>query len=95
MNSEILFYIIKLAIGGIVAFFAIMLMSKTRDGAWMSMVCGFLLSYASIVYDLMVSLGVFTTTGLMLFGIPLIPLLFTVVPSIFYIIAFIIMLARK
>lgn len=95
MNSEILFYIIKLVIGGIVAFLAIMLMSKTRDGAWMCMVCGFLCSYASVVYDLMICLGVFTTTGVMLLGIPLIPLIFTIVPSVFYIIAFIIMLARK
>lgn len=95
MNSEILFYIIKLVTGGIVAFLAIMLMSKTRDGAWMSMVCGFLFSYAAIVYDLMVYLGVLTTTGVMLFGLPLIPLLFSIVPSVFFIIAFIIMLTRK
>lgn len=95
MNSEILFYIIKLVLGGIVAFLAIMLMSKTRDGAWMSLVCGFLFQYASIVYDLMVTLGVLTTTGITLFGIPLISLLFSVIPAVFYSIAFLIMILRK
>lgn len=95
MNSEILFYIIKLVVGGIVAFLAIMLMSKTRDGAWMSMVCGFLFTYASIVFDLMVSLGVLTTSKYLFLGIPVSSLVFTIVPAVFYIVAFIIMLLRK
>ena len=95
MSSEILFFIIKLGIGGIVSFFAIMLMSKTRDSAWVTMVCGFLFSYASIVYDLMIELGVFSTNDIVVFGIPLIPLIFTVLPGLFYMIAFIIMISRK
>ena len=88
-------FIIKLVVGGIVTFFSIMLMSKTRDSAWMTLVIGFLLTYASIVYDLMLKLGVLPSSTIQLFGLPLIPLLFTVVPNIFFIIAFIIMISRK
>lgn len=95
MDSEILFFIIKLVLGGIVAFFAIMLMSKSRDAAWMTIVGGFLFSYASIVYELMVKLGVVLGNGICVFGIPLVQLIFAVVPSLFYIAAFIIMLLRK
>lgn len=95
MDSEILFFIIKLVFGGIVAFFAIMLMSKSRDAAWMTIVGGFLFSYASIVYELMVKLGVVLGNGICVFGIPLVQLIFAVVPSLFYIAAFIIMLLRK
>lgn len=95
MDAEIVFFIVKLAVGGIVSFLSIMLMSKTRDPAWMALVCGFLFTYASIVYDLMVTLGIFSKSSIVVFGLPLIPLLFTIVPGFFYILAFLIMILRK
>lgn len=95
MNPDILLFIIKLITGGIVAFLAILLMSKTRDGAWMAMVGGFLLSYAALVFDLLVNLGVLTHTAFKLFGIPLSMLLCAVLPSCCFIFAFILMLAKR
>lgn len=95
MNSSILFFIIKLVLGGLVAFFAILLMSKTRDSAWMTIVAGFLLSYISLVYDLLCDLGVFSPLGTTIFGIPLIPLLGVLLPSICFIVGFLIMIFRK
>lgn len=95
MNPDILLFIIQLATGALVAFLAILLMSKTRDAAWMSMVGGFLCSYAAIVYELLVKLGVLSPTDFTVLGIPLSSLLSATVPSLFFIIAFIIMLARR
>lgn len=95
MNSNIILFIIKLALGGIVAFFAIFLMSKTRDPAWMTMVAGFLLSYISLVYDLLCELGIFSVSKITVFGLPLIPLLGIVLPAVCFIVAFIIMLIRR
>lgn len=95
MNPELLLFIIKLVIGGIVGFMAILLMSKTRDAAWMCMVGGFLLSYAALVFELMEHLGIFSTKSVCLFGIPVSALICTVVPSLFFIIAFILMLIKK
>jgi len=95
MNPDILLFIIQLATGAVVAFLAILLMSKTRDAAWMSMVGGFLCSYAAIVFDLLVKLGVLAPSGILVLGIPLSTLLSATVPSLFFIIAFIIMLARR
>lgn len=95
MDPEILLFIIKLITGGLVAFMAILLMSKTRDAAWMTMVAGFLLSYISMVYELLIDLGVFTATAVCLFGIPVSTLLCTLLPSICFIVAFILMLIRK
>lgn len=95
MSPEILLFIIKLVIGGIVAFLAILLMSKTRDAAWMAMVAGFLLSYAALVFDLLINLGVLTHTSIELFGIPLSLLLCAVLPSLCFILAFIIMLIKR
>ena len=95
MDPHILLFIIKLAAGGVVAFLAILLMSKKRTVAWSFMVSGFLLSYAALVYELLIELGVLTATRYGLWGIPISTLLCTVLPAVCYIIAFIIMLAKR
>ena len=95
MDPKILLFIIKLISGGIVAFLAILLMSKKRSLAWSFMVSGFLLSYAALVYELLIELGVLTATRYGLFGIPVSTLICTALPSLCYIIAFIIMLTHR
>ncbi len=78
-----------------VAFLAILLMSKKRSLAWSFMVSGFLLSYAALVYELLIELGVLTATKYGLWGIPVSTLICAVLPALCYIIAFIIMLAKR
>ena len=95
MAPRILLFIIKLVTGGMVAFLAILLMSKKRSLAWSFMVSGFLLSYAALVYELLIELGVLTATKYCLLGIPLSTLICAVLPALCYIIAFIIMLAKR
>lgn len=95
MDSRILLFIIKLVAGGIVAFLAILLMSKKRSVAWSFMVSGFLLNYAALVYELLIELGVLTATKYGLWGIPVSTLICAVLPAVCYITAFIIMLAKK
>lgn len=95
VQSEITLIIVKLILGGITAFLAIMLWSKTRDVAWMSLVAGFISAYCGIVYDLMVDLGVILPSGPLIFGLSLSTLVFTVVPFLFFILAFILMLIRR
>lgn len=95
MNPQILLFIIKLILGGLAAFLSILIMSKTRNPEWMMMVAGFLSSYVALVYDLLIELGVFAASGLLVFGIPLPALIFAVVPSLFFIAAFIIKLAKR
>jgi len=94
-ESMLVLYIIKLVLGGIAAFLAILLWSKTRDAAWMSLVAGVVTSYAGIVYSMLVDLGIVVRTGMLVFGIPIAKLLFTVIPTLFYILAFILMLLRN
>ncbi|MFA6936903.1 MAG: hypothetical protein WCQ67_01585 [Treponema sp.] len=94
-QSTLVLYIIKLSLGGIAAFLAILLWSKTRDAAWMSLVAGVVTSYAGIVYNMLVDLGIVLNGGPLVFGIPLATLLFTCVPTLFYILAFILMLIRN
>ena len=95
MNPEILFYIIKLAVYGIVSFLAILLMSKMRDAAWMSVICGFLFNYAGTVCEILIELGILSKGKIHLFGIPLISLVSLLLPALFFMLGFIIMICRK
>jgi hypothetical protein len=94
-QPQIVLYIIKLTLGGFTAFLAIMLWSKTRDPAWMSLVVGAVISYAGIVFEMMVNLGLVSPGNMLIGGIPVLTLLFTGLPSIFFILAFILMLTRS
>ena len=93
-QAQLILYIIKLSLGGISAFLAILLWSKTRDAAWMSLVAGAIINYAGIVYGMLVDFGVIFTMQVAVAGIPLVTLLFTVIPPVFVIVAFILMLHR-
>ena len=95
MEPRILLFIIKLVSGGIVAFLAILLMSKKRTVAWSFMVSGFILTYAALVYELLIELGVLTATKYGFWGIPVSTLLCVVLPAFCYITAFIIMLVKR
>ena len=94
-QPEIIVLIIKLVLGGIAAFLAILVWSKTRDGAWFFLVSGTILSYCSIVYDMLKSFGILTKNFYLVYGIPIIDLCFIVIPTLFFIIGFIIMIAKS
>ena len=95
MNPEIVFYIIKLIVNGIVSFFAILLMSKMRSTAWVSIVCGFLSGYAGTVWEILIELGILSKGRIFFIGLPLESLLFLIVPAIFFTAGFILMITRK
>lgn len=95
MNPQILLFIIKLVLGGIAAFLAIFVMSKTRDASWMFLVAGFLFDYAALVVDLMTELGIFAVDFVLIAGMPLVSLLSAIIPSVMFITAFIIKLCKK
>lgn len=94
-NAAIILYIVKLVLGGVAAFLAIMLWSKTRDPAWMSLVAGAITGYAGIMFNMMLDLGIVIAGSVQIFGIPLSILLFTAVPALFFILAFVLMLMRN
>lgn len=94
-DAAIILYIVKLVLGGVAAFLAIVLWSKTRDPAWMSLVAGAITGYAGIMFNMMLDLGIVTAGTPIIFGIPLSILLFTAVPSLFFILAFILMIVRN
>jgi hypothetical protein len=94
-QNEIALYVVKLVLGGIAAFLAILLWSRTRDGAWMSLIAGTIISYAGIVYEILSVFGVIAGAGLSVAGTPLFKLLFAAIPLLFYIAAFVLMLKKS
>ena len=95
IQSQVILHIIRLSFSGIAAFLAIAVWGKTRDAAWLSLVAGAVTGYAALVYETLVALGITLEFGGTIFGIPFATLLFAVVPSFFFILAFILMLARR
>ncbi|MBP3710292.1 MAG: hypothetical protein J6I73_07825 [Treponema sp.] len=95
VQTNLLLLIIKLVAGGIAAFFAIMLWSRTRDAAWACLVAGVVALYAGIVYDMLVQLGVVVDNKFIVAGIPVAAIVFAVLPSCFFTVAFILMIRRN
>ena len=95
MDPKILFFIIKLSVSGLVSFLAILLMSKIRETAWTFLTCGFLLSYAAMIFDLLTELGILALSQPKVFEIPLSQLICIILPALCFIISFIIMLVRR
>lgn len=93
-QPDVFFYILKLILGGMTAFLAILLFSRTQDGAWMSLVAGAITEYAGIVYEMLIKLGLVSGQEMSVAGIPLLRLFFTAVPPLFFILAFIMMIHR-
>ncbi len=95
MDKEIIIFIIKLISGGLVSFMSIALMSKIREVSWAFIVAGFLLSYTAMVIELLVKLGILTTLPYTLWSIPLLPLICATLPSLCFLIGFILMFCKK
>lgn len=85
----------RFAVAGVMTFLAIILWSRTRDVAWMLIVIGAVSSYAEVLFDLFVRMGLVDEDRLAFYGVPLARLLFSNLPYLFLAAAFIVMIARK
>ncbi|HZK19295.1 MAG TPA: hypothetical protein VFC68_01075 [Treponemataceae bacterium] len=94
-NSELVLFITKLVLGGIAAFLAILVWSKTRDSAWICFIGGILFSYVGIIVDMMHSMGMITSQKYKVLDVSLLTLVFTIIPYAFYIAAFLIAICRS
>ncbi|MBO5825636.1 MAG: hypothetical protein J6R03_03345 [Treponema sp.] len=95
MNPDILLSIIKLSLSALITILAISLMAKRREFAWGMIVIGLLISFAILVYDLTVSLGITPIITYELFNIPVYELGKIVLPAFFFILGLLIMKARN
>ncbi len=89
--------LIRVFVGAVGTFCAILLWAKTRDVAWVLVVTGVLLSYGGIIFGTLASLGLFSWEERPVFGLPagqLARLVLDSVPTLLYSAAFIVVLAR-
>ncbi len=93
--APFLLLISRLCVGAICAFFAIILWSRTRDGAWILVVLGALLAYVDILLTTLEAFGIIAWEGLLWNGIPIYKLAATNLPLLFLTVAFIVAIGRK
>jgi len=93
-NEYVLVLTIKLLLGFISAIVSLMLWSKTRDGAWLTMVLGVIFLYMKILLNVLNSFGFIAYDNIKISGIVLIPLLFETLPFVFFTIGMVIFLLR-
>ena len=89
--------LIKLLMGAVGTFCAILLWSRTRDVAWVLVVIGVLVSYAGIIFDTLDRFGLVTWDDFIVAGLPgfaLIQAILTNLPILLYSTAFVVVLAR-
>ena len=90
--------LIRVSVGAVGTFCAILLWAKTRDVAWILVVTGVLLSYAGIIFDTLASLGLFGWEQQPVLGVPagqLARLVLDNLPTLLYSAAFIVAVARR
>jgi len=90
--------LIRVCVGAVGTFCAILLWAKTRDVAWVLVVTGVLLSYAGIILDTLARLGLLAWEEQSLLGLPvgqLARLLLDILPTLLYSAAFVVTLARQ
>jgi hypothetical protein len=93
-SSELITLIVRLGTGALATFFAIILWSSTRDTAWLLVILGTILYYAEIMYSTFQIFGILTGET-MVFGVPIVKILLSNLPAVFYAIAFIVMISRS
>jgi hypothetical protein len=94
-GGTLLYLVARLAVAAMTAFLAIVLWSRTRDLAWMLVVIGAISSYAEIVFDLLVRLGILDEARYGLSGLPLGRILLSNLPFLFLSAALLVMIRRK
>jgi hypothetical protein len=95
MDMGHLIYILsRLILGGLAAFLAIVVWSKTRYPAWMLMAIGAIAGYAEIVYSILGILGI-TEGAVFLPGSVPAALVLANLPVCFFIAAFSVVIVQK
>ncbi|MEW5816199.1 MAG: hypothetical protein AB1798_12490 [Spirochaetota bacterium] len=84
----------RLGIGAAAAFFAILLWSNTRDTAWMFIVMGIIVNFGEVMFSTLEIFGLVHGETYLLAGIPVVKVVFSNLPNVFFIIAFCIMILR-
>lgn len=87
--------LIRLLIGALATFFAILVWSRTRNPAWILMVVGILIHYIQIVSATLEEFGIITEKIYNIGGVPVIKTILVNLPLLFFTLGMIIFITRK
>ncbi len=85
----------RLAFGAAATFLAIVLWSNTRDLAWMFIVIGTILRYGEVMYSTLGIFGIVQSDLYIIWGIPVVKMVFQNLPDILFIVAFSVIILRN
>lgn len=84
----------QLILGAAAAFLAILLLPKIRDAAWMLIIFGIIVIYIETVYSILKIFGISGEDFFTIGSVPLISFILPTLRTLFFIIAFTIMIFR-
>jgi hypothetical protein len=98
MTFDEIAILLKLVVGALGTFCAILLWSRSRDTSWILVVIGVLVSYAGIIFDTLDRFGLIALEEFELGNLPTLSLIQAVLsnlPMLLYAIAFVLVLRRS
>ena len=93
-SGQVVYILGRLVLGAVASFLAIMLWSRIRDAAWILVIIGTIVAYVETVYSILAVLGI-GGEGIKLGTMSLLSIVLPCLPTVFFIAAFVVMVARK
>jgi len=93
--GQLIYILSRLILGGLASFLAIMLWTRTRDTAWMLVIMGIIAAYGETIFTIVNLFGVYSRTAIYIGTVPIARILLSGFPTMFFIAAFAVMVARK
>ena len=94
-TGQMVFIFSQLILGATAAFLAIFLWPKIRDAAWILIIFGTIVVYIETVYSILKTFGISADHLIVIASVQLIPLMLPTIRTLFFIIAFAIMIFRQ
>lgn len=96
MATETLVLILsKLIFGAVATFLAIVLWSRTRDAAWMLIVIGTIVGYGQVLFTTLETFGMVDVSAVTVYGVSVFRVVLANLPTVFFIVAFSVMIGRR
>ena len=94
-SGQTVFILSQLVLGAVASFLAIILWAKTRDLAWMLIICGAIVAYIEIVHSILGLFGMGGGDFFLIGSVPLISFILPLLRMIFFIAAFLVMIIKR
>ena len=95
LTEQVLLILVRLAVGSVATFLAILAWSRTRDTAWIFVVIAMILQYGEIVFTTLELFGLARAELIVWAGVPLVEIVLHTLPLLCLAIAFAIVVARR